>query len=56
MPQLLLRFSEASCAAKTFFFLAASLHAKGEKLQPPPGKVVVRPEAVSSDLCVADSG
>ena len=34
-PQLLLRFSEASHAAKTFFFFAASL-LKVKKLQPSP--------------------
>ena len=37
------------------FFLAASL-LKLKKLQPPPGKLVVRPDVDGSDLCVADSG
>ena len=53
MPQLLPHFSEASYAPK-MFFLAASL-LKVKKLQPSPGKFVVRPEAGSRDLCVADS-
>ena len=47
--------SEASHAPKAFLFPAVSL-LKVKKLQPPPGKLVLRPEADGSDLCVADSG
>ena len=53
MPQLPPHFNEACNAAKTFVFLAASL-LKVKKLQPFPGKLVVRPEADSNDLYNAD--
>ena len=53
MPQLPPRFSETSCVAKTFTFLAVSLP-KMKKLQPSPSNLVVRPEADSSDPCKAD--
>ena len=49
MPQLLPRFSEASHAPKTFFFLAAS-RLKVKKFYPPTSKLVARPEEDGSDL------
>ena len=52
--QLLSHFSEASHSHKTFFFLAASL-LKVKMLQLSPRKLVVRSEAVGSDLCGGDS-
>ena len=55
MPQLPPRFSKASHAAKTFFFLAVSL-LKAKELQRSPGKLVVCAEGDGSDLCEADSG
>ena len=55
MPQLPPHFSKASHAAKTFFFLAASL-LKVKELQPFPSKLVVCAEGDGSDLCEADGG
>ena len=55
MPQLPARFSEASHAAKTFFFLAVLL-LKVKQLQPFPSKVVVSAEGDGSDLCKANGG
>ena len=49
------RFSEASHAPKTFFFLAASL-LKVKKLQLRPGRLAGLPETDGSELCVADRG
>ena len=54
-PQLPPRFNEASHAAKTFFFLTASV-LKVKKFQSFPGKLVVCPEAGGSDLSKADGG
>ena len=48
-------FNEASHAARTFVFLAASL-LKVKNLQTFPVKLVVHPEAEGSDPCEADCG
>ena len=54
-PQLPARFSEASHAVKTFFFVAVSL-LKVKELLPSPCKLVVRAEVDSSDFYEADGG
>ena len=54
-PQLPNRFSEASHATKTFFFLDESL-LKVKQLQPSPGKLVVCAEGDGSELCETKGG
>ena len=53
--QLLPHFSNASHASKIFVFLSAFL-LKVKKFQRFVGKLVVRPEEDSSDLCKVDGG
>ena len=49
MLQVPPNFCKTSRAAKMFVFLVVSLLIKGEKLQPSPGKLVVRSEVDGND-------